>query len=95
MSIDWRPNKDFHFTRMAQVSYPCRHCGRTTHYPQKEIETAEVRHWRTRFERLQASLNDMMERCSKEHGDDAVRRWMLRDLTELRDKMRDEEERGF
>ncbi len=85
--INWRRGDErLQPERLPTVDFQCFHCHKTTRVPQRSVADAEAKHWRKRYETLIASLNDMLERCNKEHGDDAVRRWMLRDLINLRKK---------
>jgi hypothetical protein len=90
----WRPDPDGPFKRTPTptVDLTCHHCGKHTRVLTQRIADAEADHWKRRFELLQASLNDMVERCMKEHGDDAVRLWMMRDLIRCREKLGDDGE---
>ncbi len=88
----WEPGPLFPFKPEAIFECPCYRCGFVTRTPHRYVDDAEANYWRSRYEKLLASLNDAVEQCNKWHGDDpisAMHRDFKAQLIAIRDKLKE------
>lgn len=86
--MKWIQNGDpIEPTPRAIIETQCYHCGQVTRHLANRVADAEAQHWREKYSRLIGSLNDALEACTKEHGDNPIAResrFLLERLKEIR-----------
>ena len=83
------------FAPMLTLNVRCYHCGGETRIPGPTVCDTLAKKWEDRYDRLMASLNDMLAVCTKIHGDNPVARearWCLEQLEIIREKFSKAEE---
>lgn len=86
-SISWYAgNSHDHIEPMQIVEIPCFHCGKRTRMSAPSIINAHDDHWKERFEKLMASLNDAVKLCNLKYGTDPMREEFMKWLLKIREE---------